>query len=241
MRLGWQTRRFGAWYRVIIDTHAHLSSPRLSAPVNELIERAQQAGVDRMISIGSDVDDSRRNVTLATEHQGVVFATVGVHPTSIHEVGDEWLAEIRKLAMNHPVVAIGEIGLDYHHDPYDGSSVESWRSRQADFFRKQLDLAVEQKLPAVIHQRSCSEEVLEVIRPYSGKIDAVFHCFIGSVEEAGELIDLGFHVSFTGIATYRSAADVAETARLVPLDRMMVETDTPYLAPTPKRRARARG
>ena len=194
-----------------------------------------EAGIDRIVTIGSDVEDSRRNVELAASHPGVVFATVGVHPTSIHEVGSNWLAEIRDLAANHPVVAIGEIGLDFYHDPYDGTSVENWRSRQAEFFNQQLNLAEELHLPVVVHQRNCSDEVLEVIRPFSGRVPAVFHCFIGSIQDAMQLIELDFHVSFTGIATYRSAADVAETAKLVPLERMMVETDTPYLAPVPKR------
>ncbi|MEM7011170.1 MAG: TatD family hydrolase [Verrucomicrobiota bacterium] len=219
----------------IIDTHAHLASRQLRDETATLIQNAAEAGVQRVVTIGSDVEDSGVNVRLASEFQAI-FATVGVHPTSIHEVNPEtYIDEIRELAGKPKVVAIGEIGLDYYHPPQDGSEEADWRGRQAEFFRRQLDLAVELGLPVVVHQRECYDDTLEIIRPYAGKMKSVFHCFINSVEQGQELIDLGFHVSFTGIATYKSAADVGEVAAQLPLDRMMVETDSPYLAPVPKR------
>ncbi|MFT5467661.1 MAG: TatD DNase family protein [Verrucomicrobiales bacterium] len=219
----------------LIDTHAHLASHKLKGETAELVKRAQDAGVGRIVTIGTDVEDSAENVRLAAEFSGV-YAAVGVHPTSIHEVPQEtWLDEIRALAAKPKVQAIGEIGLDFYHPPQDGSEVSDWRSRQADFFTKQLDLAVELDLPVVVHQRSCSAEVLEIIKPYSGKVRAVFHCFVDSAELGNELIDLGFHVSFTGVATYKSAPEVADCAAALPLDRIMVETDSPYLAPVPNR------
>lgn len=219
----------------LIDTHAHLASQKLIGETADLVARAKEAGVGRIVTIGSDVADSAENVRLAGEFDEI-FATVGVHPTSIHEVQQEtWLDEIRALAAKPKVHAIGEIGLDFYHAPQDGSEEADWRSRQAEFFTKQLDLAVELELPVVVHQRECSAEVLEIIKPYSGKVRAVFHCFVDSLEQGRELIDLGFRVSFTGVATYKSAAEVADCAAALPLDRIMVETDSPYLAPVPMR------
>ena len=219
----------------LIDTHAHLASQQLLGETAELLERARAADVGRVVTIGSDVEDSAENVRLAAEFDAI-YAAIGVHPTSIHEVEQEtWLAEIRRLSAAPKVVAIGEIGLDYYHPPQDGSEEADWRGRQADFFVRQLDLAIDVNLPTVIHQRACYDEVLEIIRPYAGKVRAVFHCFVNNAAQGKELIDLGFLVSFTGVATYKNAVDVAECATALPLDRMMVETDSPYLAPVPKR------
>lgn len=218
----------------IIDTHAHLASRQLLGETQAILDRAAAAGVGRIITIGSDTEDSAENVRLAARFDPI-YATVGVHPTSIHEVPENWLDEIRRLAAQPKVQAIGEIGLDYFHPPKDGSDVVSWRARQADFFTRQLDLAIELSLPVVIHQRECSTEVLEIMRNYAGKIRAVFHCFTGSTEDGRGLLDLGFHVSFTGVTTFKSAANVAECAAALPLDRIMVETDSPYLAPVPFR------
>ncbi len=218
----------------LIDTHAHLASGRLRGETAEVLRRAEEAEVRRIVTIGTETRDSAENVELAANHEAV-FATVGVHPTSIHEVGENWADEVRNLAAKPKVVAIGEIGLDFHHPPQDGSDVADWRERQARFFREQLDLAIELGLPVVIHQRESSAEVLAVMREYSGRVRAVFHCFVGSISEAEELLGLGYHVSFTGVATYKSAAEVADCAARVPLERLMVETDCPYLAPVPKR------
>tara|TARA_R110002096_G_scaffold100173_2_gene221944 strand:+ start:6518 stop:7306 length:789 start_codon:yes stop_codon:yes gene_type:complete len=218
----------------LIDTHAHLASARIRNETEVLLKRAAEADVGRIITIGTDTEDSLENTRLAATHDSV-FATVGVHPTSVHEVGENWLSEIRELAAKPKVVAIGEAGLDYFHPPQDGSPEPEWRARQASFFRQQLDLAVELDLPIVIHQRESSEDVLAIMQDYVGKVRAVFHCYVGPVEEARELCDLGFHLSFTGVATYKNAAEVAECAAWVPLEKMMVETDSPFLAPVPKR------
>ncbi len=219
----------------LVDTHAHLMSGQLRSETADLLQRAREADVTRIITIGTDTEDSRGNTELAAAHPEI-YATVGIHPTSVHEVGKDWLQIIRELSGREKVTAIGEIGLDYYHPPQDGSEESVWRAKQAQFFQAQLDLAVELKLPVVIHQRECAEDVLAMIRPYSGKLaGAVFHCYVGNKEAARELLDLGFHLSFTGVTTYKNAAEVAETAAYVPLDRCMVETDSPYLAPVPRR------
>ncbi len=218
----------------LVDTHAHLLSRQLEDEIPTVIERAREATVTRIVTIGTTCDDSRGNARLAAKYPEV-FATVGVHPTSIHEVGADWLDDLRSLADEAGVRAIGETGLDYYHPPQDGSEVADWRSRQAQFFEAQLELAQELAMPVVIHQRECAADVLAIMRPYAGKLGAVFHCYVGTREEAKELLDLGFHVSFTGVVTYKSAREVADTAAYVPLDRCMVETDSPYLTPVQHR------
>ena len=226
---------------MLIDTHAHLAGNQFSDDLSDIIERAGDADVNRIISIGTDLDDSRRNIEIAEQFNSV-YATVGIHPTSIHEIPDDnWLQQIRDWTEHPKVVAIGEIGLDYFHPPRDGSSLPEWRNQQVKFFRAQLDLADELQLPVVIHQREkegesdCQSDLLSIIMDYGTRLRAVFHCFTGSLEQAQPLLDLGHLISFTGIATFPSAKDLQETARQVPQDRFMLETDSPYLAPVPFR------
>jgi len=219
----------------LIDTHAHLASSRFQGELSEIVSRAKEAGVSRIITIGSDLADSRRNLEIADEFDGV-FASVGVHPTSVHEITQQgYLEELTGFARHPKVIAIGEIGLDFYHPPRDGSPEEEWRALQEKFFREQLDLAVELDLPVVIHQRNSAEAVNKVLGEYEGRITAVLHCFSGSTEEAHFLIDQGHYISFTGIVTFKNAREVQETAKSVPDDRIMVETDSPYLAPVPYR------
>lgn len=169
----------------LTDTHAHLAS-RAFAEEGELeavIARARDAGVSRIISISSELDDSRRNTEIAALYDGV-FATVGVHPTSVHEVTQEgWVEDLRGLSRFPKVVAIGEIGLDFFHPPHDGSPEPVWRARQESFFRAQLDLAIDLKLPVVIHQRNSADAVNEVMKEYADRVKAVFHCFNGTENE----------------------------------------------------------
>lgn len=222
---------------MLVDTHAHLASHAFSAEgeLRAVIERASEAGVTRIVSIGSELEDSQRNVEIAASYPGV-FATVGVHPTSVHEVPQEgWVDDLRGLSRQPKVHAIGEIGLDFYHPPQDGGPEDAWRARQERFFRAQLDLAVERNLPVVIHQRDSFEAVAEVMRDYTGKVSAVFHCFNGTPNQARPLLDQGHYLSFTGIVTFPKASEVHDSARFVPDDRLMVETDSPYLAPVPYR------
>ena len=221
---------------MLIDTHCHLASCRYQDDdIPDLIKNSLQADVDRMLTIGTDLDDSRRNIELAETHPEV-FAAAGIHPTSVHEIeASDWLEQIRAM-MDHPrIAALGEIGMDFYHPAPEPLTEVGYRARQADFFRAQLDLAVEMSLPVVIHQRNSFDTIMEIMAPYHDKVRAVFHCFSGDAAEARHLIDLGHLVSFTGIVTYKSAADVQEAARELPLDQFMVETDAPYLAPVPHR------
>ncbi len=245
----------------LIDTHAHLDYPDFEADLEGVIARAGEAGVTRIISIGTGIESSRRAVAL-TERFPNLYAVIGIHPTNVIEEGLDFLPALRELALHPKVVAIGETGIDYHHVPEElqppkVASVDSallaqssgdqerliaegaWKASQADAFRMQLDLAVELGLNVVIHQRSSWSDTLEVLRDYTGKVRGVFHCFGGTPEEAAEVASLGHLVSFTGIITFKNAEQVRETAAAVALDGYMVETDCPYLAPVPHRGKRA--
>lgn len=218
----------------LIDTHAHLNSSRFGGNVTELLEKARDSNVGRILSIACDIEDSMANLALA-ETSDEVVPTVGVHPLYVHDVEpDEWLTSLRSLAGRPEVAAIGEIGLDYFHPPRDGSSENVWRNTQRNIFEAQLQLALELDLPVVIHQRESADDVMTVLRNFPG-IRAVLHCFNGTHQQAEMALEEGFYLSFTGILTFPSAGDVREVAAAAPLDRIMVETDSPYLAPVPFR------
>ena len=245
----------------LIDTHAHLDYPDFEPDLEGVIARAAEAGVTRIISIGTGIESSRRAVAL-TERFPNLFAVIGIHPTNVTEEGLDFLPALRELALHPKVVAIGETGIDYYHVPEKlqmpkVASVDSallaqssgdqerliaegaWKAAQADAFRMQLDLAVELGLNVVIHQRGSWSDTLDVLRDYTGKVRGVFHCFGGTPREAAEVASLGHLVSFTGIITFKNAEQVRETAAAIPADGYMVETDCPYLAPVPHRGKRA--
>jgi TatD DNase family protein len=240
---------------MLIDTHAHLDYPDFADDLDDVIGRAVEAGVARVITIGTGIESSRRALALA-EKYSEVYAVVGVHPTNVQDEVEDFLPELRELAENPKVAAIGETGLDYHHLPsgelqtspaiaalqadvsQDAEAAVmdgAYKSAQAEAFRVQLDLAVALELNVVIHQRDAWDDTLEIIRPYTGRTRGVFHCFGNRPDQAMEVIGLGHLVSFTGVVTFKNAALVRETAGRVPEDSFMVETDCPYLAPVPHR------
>jgi len=243
----------------LIETHAHLDYPDFAADLDDVLRRATEAGVTRIVTIGTSVESSRRAVDLAEKYPNI-FAVIGVHPTYVEESGEDVITPLRELARNPRVVAIGETGLDYHRLPsvelakerktqvfakalqtstedqieagiHDGA----YKSKQASLFEQQLDLAVELELNVVIHQRDAWNDTLEIMKPYTGKLRGVFHCFGGSLEQANEVIDLDHLVSFTGIVTFKNGTAVRDVAAQLPLFKFMVETDCPYLAPVPFR------
>ena len=218
----------------LTDTHAHLASTRFSGEIGAVLARSREAGVGRIVSISCDLEDVRANLALASVHPGV-FATAGIHPSYVHEPGPEgWRESLRALAGRPEIVAIGEIGLDYHHPPEDGSDVAVWRGLQESIFEEMLQLARDLRLPAVIHSRESTPAVLDVLARFP-EVTAVLHCFTGSPAEAERALAAGHFLSFTGVITYPKADDVRATAAVVPLDRLMIETDAPYLAPVPFR------
>jgi TatD DNase family protein len=227
-----------------------------------VLRRAADAGVTRIITVGTSVESSRRAIDLAEKYPAV-YAAIGVHPTYVEEAEEDVFTPLRELAKNPRVVAIGETGLDYHRLPSEKVAKETqvqvmsalrtetdeeieaqirdgaYKSKQASLFQQQLDLAVELGLNAVIHQRDAWEDTVKIMQPYTGKLRGVFHCFGGSLDQANEVLALDHLVSFTGIVTFKNGAAVREVAAQVPLWKFMVETDCPYLAPVPFRGKRS--
>ena len=206
------------------DNHCHLHF-RDADPVavTRTISEARDAGVDRFVTVGCDVADSRAAIAVARAHEGV-FATAGVHP---HEAKDG-IEGLDALLADPEVVAVGECGLDYHYD-------HSPRAEQREVFAAQIALAEAHSLALVIHARSAWEDTFDVLEAQGVPARTVFHCFTGGADEARRCLDLGAHLSFSGIVTFKTAHDVREAVALCPPDRLLVETDTPYLAPVPHR------
>lgn len=212
---------------MLIDTHAHIHDPRFDSDREAVIDRARSAGVDVMVTVGTDLENSRAAVALAEQHS-FIYATVGVHPHEVKDLTAETLAELRVLAEHPRVVAYGEIGLDYYYD-------HSPRDIQRDRFSDQLSIARELNLPIVIHTRDAQEDTLAILKEEWKDRPGVFHCFTGDPAYATEALQLGFMVSFSGIVTFPKATELREAVRVVPLDRLLIETDCPYLAPVPHR------
>ena len=243
---------------MLVETHAHLDYLDFVHDLDSVLRRATEAGVTRVVTIGTSIESSRRAIDLA-ERYPAVYATVGVHPTYVQEAEEDVFTPLRELAKHPRVVAIGETGLDYHRLPSEEVAKEkqvqvmtalrtetdeeieaqirdgAYKSKQVSLFEQQLDLAVELGLNAVIHQRDAWEDTLKVMQPYTGKLRGVLHCFGGSLDQANEVLDLDHLVSFTGIVTFKNGAAVREVAAQIPLWKFMVETDCPYLAPVPFR------
>lgn len=218
----------------LTDTHAHLDYADYGADLPEVLSRAHDAGIHRIITIGTGLERSRDAVRLAGEHPSI-WATVGFHPEEVKHFHPNHLAELRALAQHPRVVAIGEIGLDYHYLPENAQQATEIKKHQAEALRMQLSLAVELGLNVVLHQRDAWEDTLAILDEFLGKLRAVFHCFGGTIEQAQQILNRGHLISFTGIVTFKNAATVQTTAREIPLDQFMIETDCPYLAPTPHR------
>ena len=212
---------------MLYDTHAHFDDEAFDADRHELLASMKDMGVTLINNIGCDVPSSRASIELAEQYP-FVYATVGHWPGNTYQMNEEMLEEYRRLAQHPKVVAIGEIGLDYHYD-------DTPREVQQYWFRRQMELAVDLNLPVVIHEREAHEDGLKIVREFAHKIPGVFHCFSGSAEMAKEIVKLGWHVSFTGVVTFKNARRALEAMAAVPLDRLMIETDAPYMAPTPYR------
>jgi len=224
---------------MLIDTHAHLDYTDYDPDRDEVIARARAAGVTEIISIGTRLDSSARAVALAQDGakngSGGIWATVGIHPCDVGPESLEQVGALRHLAVQPRVVALGEIGLDYHRLPESPAEAETLKQLQAAVFRAQLLLAADLGLNVVVHQRDSWDDTLAILKEFTGTLRGVFHCFGGTREQAEELFALNHLVSFTGIVTFKNAQTVRATTQDVPLDKFMVETDCPYLAPVPHR------
>jgi len=221
----------------LIDTHAHLDFPQFDGDREEVIKRALAAGVGIIINVGADLASSRAAIALAEEHPQV-YAAVGVHPHDAKTLTDEVLEELRELTHHPKTVAIGEIGLDFYRDL-------SPRDEQRRAFEQQLALASEVGKPVIIHDRQAHDEVMAILRRWvegghqpsaiSHKPAGVMHCFSGDLEMAQRCMDMGFYISIAGPVTFKNARRLPEIVRQLPLESLLVETDSPYLAPHPHR------
>lgn len=213
---------------MLIDSHAHLDSRRFDVDREETIRRAREAGVERIINIGFDRNTIPTTLELAERHS-FIYAAIGWHPVESIHMREEDLAWIESLAAHEKVVAIGEIGLDYHWDT-------SPKEVQHQVFREQIRLAKRLGLPVVIHNRDAHADVVRLLKEENaGEVGGVMHCFSGSWEIAKMCLDMNFYISFGGPVTFKNARVPKEVLAKVPLDRLMIETDCPYLAPEPYR------
>ncbi len=211
---------------MLFDTHAHLDDARFDMDREEVIESLRAKGVELLVNVGADMNGCENSVRLAEQYD-FIYAAVGLHPYDAQDMTEADLEKIEKLAGHQKVVAIGEIGLDYHYDEADKEKQKLW-------FYRQIKLAEELNLPYIVHDRDAHADCMEIIRK-SGYFRGVMHCYSGSVEMARELVELGFYISFAGPVTFKNGKKAKEVAIDLPLDRLLIETDCPYLSPEPHR------
>lgn len=227
---------------MLFDSHCHLTSEPLASQLPGVLRRSREAGVTRVLNIGDSIAASHAalaQIPLAKEFGVVMRVSAGVHPQNAAEFDSATTPGVlRALAADENVVAIGEIGLDFVYDETHQKFPGAPRAVQAKVLRAQLELAGELDLPVVIHNREADEELLKVVAEYAreySRLRGVFHCFGSSLAVARRVLDLGFHLGFTGIATFKNAPEVREVAAFCPLEKLLIETDAPYLAPVPHR------
>lgn len=213
---------------MLIDSHVHLDDKRFNRDRDNIIKGLKDDGIEMVINIGADLQTSIASVSLAEKYDNV-YAVVGVHPHSAKEVDSSTIEILKSFASRKKVLAIGEIGLDYHYD-------NSPRDVQRKWFVEQLKLAKEVDLPVVIHTREADQETFDILKEaQDGTLRGVLHCYSGSVEMALEYIKLGFYISIAGPVTFNNSRVSKEVVKAIPLDRLLVETDCPYLTPEPNR------
>jgi len=213
----------------LIDTHAHLAFEPLINDIDAVLKRSIEAGVTRWITVGTNMDENRKSVELAEKYDNL-YAALGIHPHDAKKVTAENLTELERLARHQKVVAIGETGLDFHYN-------FSGQSAQKEVFKNHLALAAKLGLPVIIHSREAFDDTVAIIEQQGGGVEKiVFHCFTGTADQAKVILDKGWYISFTGVVTFKNANDIRQAAKVVPPDRLMLETDCPYMTPEPMRK-----
>ena len=212
---------------MLFDTHAHLNDRAFDSDREAVLEGLKDKGISLVMNAGCSLEASREVVEMARQYPWL-YAAVGSHPDAADEVNEEVLEEYRKLCkLNPKVKAIGEIGLDYHYEDIP-------REIQQKAFRMQMELARELDLPVIVHERDAHEDGMAIVREFPD-VTGVFHCYSGSAEMARQLVEMGWYIGFTGVLTFKNARKAVETAASIPLDRIVLETDCPYMAPEPFR------
>lgn len=214
-----------------IDTHAHLTYPDYPDPIEAVLDRSRAAGVTSWITVGTDTEHNRKAIDMAARFEGM-YAIVGIHPHHASESSDADLALLADQARESKVVAIGETGLDFHYN-------FSTKDRQVEVFRAELTLAAERNLPVVVHSRDAFADTIAILDEFAARLPrVVFHCHGGPVDQTQAILDRGWLASYTGIVTFKNGAVARQSAAIVPLDRMMLETDCPFISPDPVRHIR---
>jgi len=213
---------------MLFDTHAHLNAAQYDEDVKEVIDRAKQEKVEKIVVVGFDRETITRGIELAEEYD-FIYASVGWHPVDAIDMTDKELSWIEELASHPKVVALGEMGLDYYWD-------KSPKEIQKEVFRKQIALAKKVKLPIIIHNRDATADIVEILKEENAReVGGIMHCFTGSAEVAKECMDMNFYISFGGPVTFKNAKKPKEVVKEIPIDRLLIETDCPYLTPHPFR------
>ena len=212
---------------MLFDTHAHINDPAFDPDREALLTGLPEKGVGLLMNVGCCLESSRDSLALAEQYP-YIYTSVGSHPDSADEVDETVLEEYRKLCKLHPKVkAIGEIGLDYHYEDIP-------RDIQQKAFRLQLELAKQVDLPVIVHERDAHDDGMRIVKDFKG-VTGVFHCYSGSAEMARQLVNMGWYIGFTGVLTFKNARKAIETAASIPLERIVLETDCPFMAPEPFR------
>lgn len=208
------------------ESHAHYDDRRFREDREELLTLLPSCGIDYVVNIGCNVKSSKQSIRL-TEKYDYFYATVGIHPHELYDMSSQTIAELRRLSAHKKVVAIGEIGLDYYYDTHPRELQQFW-------FRQQLRLAEEVQKPVVIHSRDASQETFDIIKSSSVR-QGVIHCYSGAWQMAMDYVDMGFYIGVGGVVTFSNAKKLVEVVEHVPLEKILIETDSPYLAPNPNR------
>lgn len=212
---------------MIFESHAHLLAQQFDSDRDEVIKRAYENGVRAVLNVSDDLTVSKAAIEFAKNYSNI-FSSVGIHPHNGKEFNDVDLDVLSDLALDPKTLAIGEIGLDYYYDFCP-------RDIQRDIFIKQLELAYQLDMPVIIHNREAHKDTIDILESFKGKIRGVIHSYSGSAESAEILLDMGLYISFTGVITFKNARKTIEALEVVPLDRLLIETDSPYLTPDPFR------
>ncbi len=210
----------------IFDSHAHYDDKAFDQDREALLSSLPEKGVARVVDVGSDLQSSAIAAILSQSHSFLYFAA-GIHPSMVEGLKPDYLTKLKKLLRQNKAVALGEIGLDYHYGKENAAL-------QRDVFEAQMHLAQEEKIPVIIHTREATQDTLKILKRFP-TVKGVVHCFSGSAQTALQLVQMGYYIGFTGVVTFNNAKKAAEAASVVPLDRLLVETDCPYMAPVPFR------
>lgn len=211
----------------IVDSHCHIDDERFDSDREELISLFEENEIDFLIDPASDVNSGRKILELVKKYDKI-YGAVGIHPHEVEGITQKQLDEIYEMSFAKKIVAIGEIGLDYYYD-------NSPKDKQKEIFRKQMEIAKKRKLPVIIHTRDAMGDTYDILSEFRGEVIGVMHCYTGSLEMAKRFMELGYYISISGAVTFKNAVNVREMTKEIPLDNLLVETDSPYLTPEPHR------